>query len=200
MTRRATQRARPGFLGTRTLALFTAALASACVSDLSVGLSALETADASEPSSERDASTPRDAQTPKDAGASCSAARCDDPEPDAGEPDRERDASDDRDASDERDERDASDERDAELDAGNQAECSLSECQAVGFVRTLDACRDGKPEECLRGRDGVCEYMCPEAHEPLSSDAGDASRPAREERERDSSARASELSSDATTP
>jgi hypothetical protein len=153
----------------------------ACVSDLSVGLSALDRDDSgvAEPEGASDggravpvrgdAST-RDAQaqhdgsgrdaSARDASArdesgldahmqsdGCAAGRC------ASEDASERDA----------ELRDA-ELRDAERTDAERTDaarpCALSDCQIVG-LRTLEACADGSPRQCLRDDRGMCDLLCP---------------------------------------
>jgi len=153
-----------------------------CLSDLSVGLSALEADDAALSASDaaasdggqRDASV-RDAAT-RDTGAldaqagpdaaSCTSSRC----PDADASSRDGSAPPDADtrdaASGDAHTRDAS-----RADAGDP--CVPSDCEYAGLVVTLQSCPAGVELECRLNHRGVCDLLC--GNDPLiRTDVSDA--------------------------
>lgn len=127
--------------------------ASACVSDLSVGVSALEgdedgavaerdagahEADAGEAGAPRDASSCVGPDCPGDGGS--------DPTGDAGTPDGGDGSAEPPDA--------------ARPDPAFGEPCDPIQCEYVGLVRTLMTCDDDEPAQCVRDEEGACDLLC----------------------------------------
>lgn len=154
----------------------------ACVSDLTVGYSAIEQEDGGEPQADvdggdalgrdgavRDAQVGRDAQAGRDAGLDAGAQGADGGgggSGDAARPDasgRDADASDaSRSDAGDASAGDASADGGGVRDAGASdagAMCMPADCTPAGLTTTSE-CPNGKPAECRRNDEGQCDLLC----------------------------------------